>query len=246
MQLIRAFGPALAVTVLTAMLVSLTLAPALIGIFGSALYWPGPRWFRVARKAARRAAAAQAAGGASAPAPRSPWTIREAVARFAAVRPVALVIVAVCVLGLLAAALDATGLRLGAPLVAALPGSTQQARAQTAAAHGFAVGIMSPTEILLLAPGVGHDTAALGLLQALLAKQPGVAGVVGPATVPAARRRPAFRRASRRARQTRCWRNPGTRPGLASSSTPTRSGRPPSATSRPCRRGCPRLSGPLA
>ncbi len=186
MQLIRAFGPALAVTVLTAMLVSLTLAPALIGIFGSALYWPGPRWFRVARKAARRAAAAQAAGGASAPAPRSPWTIREALARFAAVRPVALVIVAVCVLGLLAAALDATGLRLGAPLVAALPGSTQQARAQTAAAHGFAVGIMSPTEILLLAPGVGHDTAALGRLQALLAKQPGVAGVVGPATVPTA------------------------------------------------------------
>ena len=70
--------------------------------------------------------------------------------------------------------------------MAALPGSTQQARAQTAAAHGFAVGIMSPTEILLLAPGVGHDTAALGRLQALLAKQPGVAGVVGPATVPTA------------------------------------------------------------
>jgi putative drug exporter of the RND superfamily len=186
MQLIRAFGPALAVTVLTAMLVSLTLAPALIGIFGSALYWPGPRWFRVARKAARRAAAAQAAGESSSSVPRSPWAIREAVARFAAVRPVALVIVAVCVLGLLAAALDATGIRLGAPLVTALPASTQQARAQAAAARGFAVGILSPTEILLLAPGVGHDTAALGRLQALLGKQPGVAGVVGPATVPAA------------------------------------------------------------
>ena len=45
---------------------------------------------------------------------------------------------------------------------------------------------MSPTEILLLAPGVGRDTAALDRLQAALAKQPGVAGVVGPATVPAA------------------------------------------------------------
>jgi len=201
MQLIRAFGPALAVTVLTAMLVSLTLAPALIGIFGSALYWPGPHWFRAARKAARREAAAAAAAAAAGSAqaagdpssrarrsrsPRSPWAIREAVARFAAVRPVALVIVAACVLGLLATALDATGLRLGAPLVAALPGSTQQARAQTAAGRGFAVGILSPTEIVLLAPGIGHDSAALGRLQALLAKQPGVAGVVGPATVPAA------------------------------------------------------------
>jgi putative drug exporter of the RND superfamily len=186
MQLIRAFGPALAVTVLTAMLVSLTLAPALIGIFGNALYWPGPRWFRTAGNAARRAAAAQAAGGPSPRAPRSPWAVREAAARFAAIRPVALVIVAVCVLGLLAAALDATGMRLGAPLVTALPGSTQEARAQAAAAQGFAVGIVSPTEILVLGRGVGGDTAALDRLQAALARQPGVAGVVGPSTVPAA------------------------------------------------------------
>ena len=52
MQLIRAFGPALAVTVLTAMVVSLTLAPALIAIFGSALFWPGPGWFRKAQEGA--------------------------------------------------------------------------------------------------------------------------------------------------------------------------------------------------
>ena len=58
MQLIRAFGPALAVTVLTAMLVSMTLAPALIGIFGNVLFWPGPRWLRKSRHEARQAAAA--------------------------------------------------------------------------------------------------------------------------------------------------------------------------------------------
>ncbi len=186
MQLIRAFGPALAVTVLTAMVVSLTLAPALIGIFGSALYWPGPRWLRTARIAARRAAAAEAAGEPAPRASRPPWAIREAVARFAAVRPVALVIVGGCVLGLLAAALDATGMRLGAPLVTALPGSTEQARAQAAAGQGFAAGLVSPTEILVLGRGVGSDTTALQRLQAALARQPGVAGVVGPATVPAA------------------------------------------------------------
>ena len=107
-------------------------------------------------------------------------------ARFAAVRPVALVIVAGYVLGLLAAGVDATGMRLGAPLVTALPASTQQARAQAAAAQGFAAGIVSPAEILVLGHGVGSDTAALQRLQAALARQPGVAGVVGPATVPAA------------------------------------------------------------
>ena len=186
MQLIRAFGPALAVTVVVSMLVSLTLAPALTGIFGRALYWPGPRWIRTARKVARRAAAAEATGERAPRPRRSPWAAREAVARFAAVRPVALVIVGACVLGLLAAAVDATGLRLGAPLVTALPGNTQQARAQAAAAQGFAAGILSPTEIVLLGNGVTSDTAALGRLQAALAKQPGVAGVVGPATVPAA------------------------------------------------------------
>ena len=118
--------------------------------------------------------------------PRSPWAIREAVARFAAVRPVALVIVAACVLGLLAAGLDATGMKLGAPLVTALPSSSQLARAQTAAGQGFAVGILAPAEVLLLGPGVARNTPALDRLQAELARQPGVAGVVGPATIPAA------------------------------------------------------------
>ncbi len=91
------------------MVVSLTLAPALIGIFGTALFWPGPHWFRKARKAARRAARAQAEGRPQPPPPRSPWRVREGVARFAATKPVALVIVAACVLALLAVALGAAG-----------------------------------------------------------------------------------------------------------------------------------------
>jgi RND superfamily putative drug exporter len=185
MQLIRAFGPALAVTVLAAMVVSLTLAPALIAIFGSALYYPGPHWFRAAGKAARRTTAGPA--GADAPRrSRSPWAVRESVARFAAVRPIALVIVVACVLGLLSAALDAMGMRLGAPLVTALPASSAPARAQAAAGRGFAVGILSPTELLVLGPGVADRRPALDRLQAELASEPGVAGVVGPATLPSA------------------------------------------------------------
>jgi len=83
---------------------------------------------------------------------------------------------------LLAVALGATGIRLGAPLVTALPSSAEPARAQAAAAKGFAVGIVSPTEILLLGTGVTRETAGLDRLEASLAKQPGVAGVLGPAT----------------------------------------------------------------
>ena len=180
MQLISAFGPALAITVLTAMVVSVTLAPALISIFGAALFWPGPYWFRKARRAARRAARAQASGQAPGPPPRSPGRVREAIARFAAAKPVALVIVAGCTLALLGTAAIATGIRLGAPLVTALPATAQPARAQAAAAQGFAAGIVAPTEVLVLRPGVTHETASLGRLQASLARQPGVAGVVGP------------------------------------------------------------------
>jgi putative drug exporter of the RND superfamily len=184
-QLVSAFGPALAVTVLTAMVVSLTLAPALIGIFGSALFWPGPGWFRKARKAARRAARAQARGKAPERPPRSPWKVREAIARFATAKPVALVIVAACVLVLLGVAAGATGVRLGASLVTALPSDSEPVRAQAAAGKGFAVGIVSPTEVLILGRGVTRDSAGLARLQATLAKQPGVAGVIGPATMTA-------------------------------------------------------------
>jgi putative drug exporter of the RND superfamily len=185
MELIRAFGPALAVTVLTAMVVSLTLAPALIGIFGSALFWPGPHWFRRSRTAIRRAANARVAGALPAHVPRPAWQRRETVARFAALRPVALLIAAGCVVALLGAAVNTTRMRLGAPLVTALPADSQPVRAQAAAADGFAAGVLSPTEVLILKAGVTSNVAALHRLETGLARQPGVAGVVGPATVPA-------------------------------------------------------------
>ena len=106
MELIRALGPALAVTVLTAMLVALTLAPALIGIFGNVLFWPGPGWYRKARRAARAApprgrADQQAAGVAVA----RPGAARRA----ATFKPVALIIAAACVVAMVSVGLKATG-----------------------------------------------------------------------------------------------------------------------------------------
>ena len=170
---LRAFGPGLALTVLTAMLVSITLAPALIAIFGGLLFRPGQRQ-----------------PGREKPAPPLPrvsdaarnW--RERAARLATSKPVALLVAAACLAGLLVAALSVRDARLGFPVIRALPATTEAARAQAAASRGFVPGILGPTDVLVLGPGVTGRRQALDRLQRALAAQPGVAGVVGPADLP--------------------------------------------------------------
>ncbi len=160
--LLQAFGPGLALTVLTAMAVSMTLGPALMAVFGGMIFRPLP---------ARRH-------------PRPRGTGAAAPARFAATKPMALLIAAACTAGLLGAAWAARDMRLGSPLIRELPASATAARASTAAADGFAPGILSPTEILVIGPGVARQTAALARLQHELAGQPGVAEIAGPASLP--------------------------------------------------------------
>jgi putative drug exporter of the RND superfamily len=185
-KLLSAFGPGLALTVLTAMVVSMTLGPALMAIFGGLLFRPVPRWLRrqgVTRREGggrlparpRRTWARKWAGG---------WNLRTRAARFAAARPVALLIAAAGTAGLIAAAWGAHSIHLGSPLIRELPASSPAARAGTAAADGFAPGILSPTEILVIGPGVARRAASLARLQHELATQPGVAEIAGPATLP--------------------------------------------------------------
>jgi RND superfamily putative drug exporter len=178
-QLLSAFGPGLALAVLVAMTVSMTLGPALMAVFGGLLFRPVPRWLR-RQGVSRREGPGQAA--LSRRLPR--WNLRVRAARFAATRPVALLIAAACTAGLLAAAWGVHGLRLGSPLIGELPASSQAARAATAAADGFAPGILSPTEILVIGPGVAGQAGALDRLQRELATQPGVAELAGPASLP--------------------------------------------------------------
>jgi RND superfamily putative drug exporter len=177
-KMLSAFGPGLALTVLTAMAVSMTLGPALMAIFGGLLFRPVPRWLR-------RQGVSRREGGGRGPG-RSParWNLRTRVVRFAAARPMALLIAAAGIAGLLAAAWGAYTIHLGSPLIRELPASASAARAGAAAADGFAPGILSPTEILVIGPGVGRQTAALGRLQHELATQPGVAEIAGPASLP--------------------------------------------------------------
>lgn len=181
-QLLRAFGPGLALTVMTAMAVSITLAPALIAIFGGLLFRPGPARLRKAELSREGTGAPGAERARRWPA--GSRTPAELGARFAATRPVAFIIAAACLIGLAIAGLGATGLRLGSPLIRELPANAEAARAEAAATRGFVPGILAPVDVLVLGPGVSAQTAALARLQHAIARQPGVAGVVGPANLP--------------------------------------------------------------
>jgi RND superfamily putative drug exporter len=156
----RAFGPVLSLSVLTAVVVSLTLLPALMAIFGRALFWPA----RVR--------------------PRRTPLVSRAAARVLTVRVVALVLGGACLVGLASLATSAERLRLGVSFVAALPSDSQESTAARAAASGFAPGIVAPTELLLQGDGVGSDPQKLDRLGRELERQPGVAGVLSPSTLP--------------------------------------------------------------
>jgi len=152
--LLRAFGPGLAVTVLVSMVVSLTLMPALLGVFGRLMF--------------RRVTPDRSPGQAS------------PLARFSTSKPVALLVITACVAGLLSAAAAARGLGLGSPLIGEMPASSAAVRASAAASAGFAPGILAPTEVLAIGPGAGAATTADRRLADALGRQPGVASVVGP------------------------------------------------------------------
>ncbi len=156
----RAFGPGLAMTAAVALVVSITLIPAMLAILGRLVFWPGYD------EADRKDPFASPA--------------RVSLARFVSSRPVALVIVLLCG-GLLF--LCATGLpdtKLAIRLISGLPSDTQEARAADAAGTGFAPGIAAPTVVLVEGSGIGEDTAALLRLERALGEQPGVAGILGP------------------------------------------------------------------
>jgi putative drug exporter of the RND superfamily len=151
-QLLQDFGPGLGLTVLVAMVVSMTLCPALMAIFGKLLFAKRYWEFGMSR-----------------------------LARLAATKPVALLIAAGCVAGLVACALGARQMGLGSPLIAELPSSSPIVHASDQASAAFAPGILSPTEILVIGP---VSDPGLARLEVSLRRQPGVAIVIGPTDLP--------------------------------------------------------------
>ncbi len=161
----RAFGPGMAITVATGLLVSITLVPALLALLGRAVFWPGLR---------------------TGPAEIRPW--RRRLARLVTTKTVSFVLaaVAVAVLGLAAAGIRNFG--LGLALVKGLPSGNPVAVAANAAAKGFAPGALAPTELDLRLPGIARRPVALTRLELELRREPGVAGVLGPAEQPSGQR----------------------------------------------------------
>jgi RND superfamily putative drug exporter len=141
--------------------------PACLAVFGRLVFWPRLRpGERVAEWDTR------------------PSPTREALARFVASPPVAGVVALVSV-GVLA--LAATGLgrtELSFRLISGLPGETEERRAAAAAGQGFAPGILAPTVVLVEGEDLAARMEELAALQEELGRQPGVAAVIGPGSLP--------------------------------------------------------------
>jgi RND superfamily putative drug exporter len=160
---LRAFGPGLAITVLVGLAVALTLVPALLAILGRRLLWPSGLHPSAPR--------------ATRPTPRS-----ERIQALAIRRPLVTIALSLAVLGGLASGLG--WLELGWPLIRGLPPDSEPRVAYGQVAQAFAPGAVAPTVIVVERPGIVRRRAALASLQSVLADQPGVAAVVGPATNP--------------------------------------------------------------
>ena len=156
--LLRAFGPGLAATVLVAMVVSLTLMPALLGLLSRVIFrHVAPA--RLPRPGTRRSP------GSPPPGRWRCWWSPPA-SRDSGSRP-----------------RPPGGLGLGSPLIGEMPSSSTVARASAAASAGFAPGILAPTEVLVIGPGAGSQVAADRRMAEALRDQPGVASVVGPSVL---------------------------------------------------------------
>lgn len=178
LEYFRALGPGMALTALVALLVSVTLIPALLAIFGRAILWPSAARTVPGQNEAPASPEVVAATPAHRP-------LRERIALFSTAKPVAAVVVALTVAVLIAAATGLRDMDLGFTLIRGLPESSPVRQAENAAAEGFAPGILAPTEVLIEQEGLGAKRDALVRLEELIAQEDGVAGVVGPREEPA-------------------------------------------------------------
>ena len=164
--LFQGFGPGMALTVLVGMVVSLTIVPAVMAVFGRYAFWPSQP---------HRTTPAQAAASEARPGRLSRLVTGRRSAVLTAVASTAVLAVA---------SLPLTDLRLGLSFVQSLPTDEPASRAAAAAREGVAPGILSPTEVLLEGEDIGEQSAELRAFGRALEAQPGVAGVLGPGDLP--------------------------------------------------------------
>ncbi|WP_158104693.1 MMPL family transporter [Streptomyces milbemycinicus] len=149
-------GLAAAGAVGVAVVIALTLVPALLG------FWPNAVLSRSARKRGRAEVAGQNNGG-------SRW------ARFVLRRPVPVLLASVAGLGALA--VPVMDLQLGMPGDEVKPTSTTERRAYDALAHGFGAGFNGPLSIVVDAKGAENPKAAVKTIEQKIGATEGVVSV---------------------------------------------------------------------
>ena len=173
LEFLRAFGPGLAIAVVIAMLVAVTLVPALLAVGGRRLFWP---------------TAPAPKDGDSGPAADTTKAARSRLrtVRLAVRHPIVATVTSCAVV--LGAATGLLHIALGNELVLSLPASSSVHHAYDEAKAGFAPGVLAPAVVVVTGPTVGQRREALDTLQNLLAGQDDVAQVLGPRQQPVAHR----------------------------------------------------------
>lgn len=173
--LFRGLGPGLAITVLTALVVTITFVPALLAVLGARSLWPS------------------AARGPQQSGARPTFVDRITTPRSAGI------VVAAAGTALAVACIPLLHLHLGVDFVSSLPSHDPVAVAAHEARGAFSPGILAPTEVLLEGDGVGRSQAPLDDLSRRLAAVHGVDAVLGPGDLPTADDLHVFRATSGRA-----------------------------------------------
>jgi RND superfamily putative drug exporter len=163
MSFLAAFGPAMAVAVVVAAAVAMTLVPAALAIFGRVLLWP----HRAADRDTARPDGADAGSGAR-------GALIGVAVRFPAV------VAVLCLLALGAAASGIGKLALGNPVIRGLPESTSVRQGYDLAANGLGPGVLGPTMLVLEGEGIAEKRNELDTFESSVSEQDGVAGVLGP------------------------------------------------------------------
>ncbi|GAA0931730.1 MULTISPECIES: MMPL family transporter [Streptomyces violaceusniger group] len=160
-------GFAAAGTVVIAVLIAISLIPAVLGFAGKRVFGRKAR-----RRMEERAAAAAASGG---DAPEEKPNMGTRWARFVLRRP--LMVLLVAVLGLGAAAVPAVSLELGLPDDGSQPVSSQKRQAYDAISEGFGPGYNGPLMVVVDAKGSDDAKGAAQQVRKTITGLDGVAGV---------------------------------------------------------------------
>ncbi|MCV2490370.1 MMPL family transporter [Geodermatophilus sp. YIM 151500] len=165
-ELFRAFGPALALTVVVGVVVSVTLVPAVMAILGSRLFFsPGGR-------------------DVATPAGRGPSRATRWLARVVSRKAGAAVALLFSLALLVPAALPLLEMRIDVSFTSELPDDDPVLRGARVLDESGVRGVVAPTEVIVEGRDLFAQRPELEVLQGLLAALPGVAEVIGPAQNP--------------------------------------------------------------